>query len=181
MVGGERFVGAIAGRRYVGQAARACLAAQPEQVGRGAFEVVARAVDVQVLQQPLAIPALELVGAQVRDRAPHRRQGRIGIQAEVQPDPTHAFALERQVITTARGGRAGVCGDTLFGAGKLAGIDEVHDAGKFGGVGGIVATCRHCLGRQQQCREQTGDDRQTRFANDTIHSDTSPARVVMAV
>ena len=125
VVRAEVFVGAIDRVRHRGRPPRACLRADPEQIGRCALEVAPLSIDIEVLDQPGRVPARELVVAQVRNLPAHLRLGGLGIQSEVEPDARHAFALEGVVLTRGRAQRGVLqrSGNGGIGFGERATVD----------------------------------------------------------
>ncbi len=170
----EHFIRARRRQRRIGTAARACLIAEPEQVGRCAFEVPAHAIDIEVFDQVKLIPAREFGIGQVGNPAAHGGFRGGLVQAEIQADAAHAFAL------VGRGGGQVTARQQVVGLREVATVDQVDQS---------CLACTlppHVLRRrrrrpQQQHGTQAGSGRQTQFANDGIHGDTSPARVVTAV
>src|SRR5690606_1575709 len=112
----HRLQRALHERFWIG-AARTGFGADPEQVGRGAVEVQALAVDVHALEQALRVPARELLFGQVRDLPAYALAHVVGIVVEVHADATHALALVFEFAGLRRRGGGQRGSDRRFGRG----------------------------------------------------------------
>ena len=77
----------------ISEEARARLFADAEQVGRGAVEVAALAVERHGFEQAGGVPAVELGLRQVRDLPAHALEHLLAGLVEVQADAAHAFGF----------------------------------------------------------------------------------------